>query len=198
LSSSTAVSFVALHDDPGIPGEDGWQILSRRSYRGPVGEAGPRGRKRRARRAWRRCPNDRELDNRPCPLPCCSNAIERESWTANRAAGVAPTIFRRRCHPPRRRSNQGCGATLANRDRPCRSTSFPAGLRASGDQPSNLLPFRRWLLGRKCEAPNERIEAGLRSNPYWADALTRRAGETQALGQIPTLRNGTHGRDARP
>jgi hypothetical protein len=38
-------SFVALRDDPGIPGDDGWQILCNRGNRGAIGEVGPRGRK---------------------------------------------------------------------------------------------------------------------------------------------------------
>jgi hypothetical protein len=38
-------SFVALRDDPGIPGDDGWQLLSKSGSRGPVGETGPRGKK---------------------------------------------------------------------------------------------------------------------------------------------------------
>jgi hypothetical protein len=38
-------SFVALHDDPGIPGDAGWQLLSGRGNRGATGEIGPRGRK---------------------------------------------------------------------------------------------------------------------------------------------------------
>ena len=35
----------ALHDDPGIPGDPGWQLLSKNGSRGPAGEVGPRGRK---------------------------------------------------------------------------------------------------------------------------------------------------------
>jgi hypothetical protein len=38
-------SFVAVRNDPGIPGEKGWQLLSRSGHRGPPGEVGPRGRK---------------------------------------------------------------------------------------------------------------------------------------------------------
>jgi hypothetical protein len=38
-------SFVALYDNPGIPGDPGWQILSKNGSRGPVGERGERGRK---------------------------------------------------------------------------------------------------------------------------------------------------------
>src|SRR5262249_2110177 len=38
-------SFIALHDDPGIPGDDGWQLLAGRGGKGPSGETGPRGRK---------------------------------------------------------------------------------------------------------------------------------------------------------
>jgi hypothetical protein len=38
-------SFVALHDDPGIPGDPGWQLLCHRGNRGPAGDVGPRGRK---------------------------------------------------------------------------------------------------------------------------------------------------------
>jgi hypothetical protein len=38
-------SFVALYDNPGIPGDPGWQILSKNGSRGPVGDVGPRGRK---------------------------------------------------------------------------------------------------------------------------------------------------------
>lgn len=37
-------SFFALYNDPGIPGEDGWQLVARHGHRGPVGETGPRGR----------------------------------------------------------------------------------------------------------------------------------------------------------
>jgi hypothetical protein len=32
-------SFVALRDDPGIPGDDGWQLLRRPGSRGPAGQA---------------------------------------------------------------------------------------------------------------------------------------------------------------
>ena len=38
-------SFVALCDDPGIPGDAGWQLLCHRGTRGPAGDVGPRGRK---------------------------------------------------------------------------------------------------------------------------------------------------------
>ena len=38
-------SFVALRDDPGIPGDDGWQLLSGKGNRGATGETGPRGEK---------------------------------------------------------------------------------------------------------------------------------------------------------
>jgi hypothetical protein len=38
-------SFVALRDDPGIPGDDGWQLLCNRGTRGVAGDVGPRGRK---------------------------------------------------------------------------------------------------------------------------------------------------------
>jgi hypothetical protein len=38
-------SFVAIRDDPGIPGDDGWQLMSRAGRRGATGETGPRGRK---------------------------------------------------------------------------------------------------------------------------------------------------------
>jgi len=38
-------SFVAIRDNPGIPGDDGWQLVSRSGRRGPAGEVGPRGRK---------------------------------------------------------------------------------------------------------------------------------------------------------
>src|SRR5262249_37081337 len=37
-------SFVAIRDNPGIPGDDGWQLVSRSGRRGPAGETGPRGR----------------------------------------------------------------------------------------------------------------------------------------------------------
>jgi len=37
-------SFVALRDEPGILGGDGWQLLSRAGSRGATGDAGPRGR----------------------------------------------------------------------------------------------------------------------------------------------------------
>jgi hypothetical protein len=37
-------SFIAVRDDPGIPGDPGWMIVSRRGGRGPAGEVGPRGR----------------------------------------------------------------------------------------------------------------------------------------------------------
>src|SRR5262249_40377840 len=37
-------SFVAIRDNPGIPGVGGWQLLSRSGRRGAVGEVGPRGR----------------------------------------------------------------------------------------------------------------------------------------------------------
>jgi hypothetical protein len=38
-------SFVALRDDPGIPGDDGWQLLSGKGNCGATGETGPRGEK---------------------------------------------------------------------------------------------------------------------------------------------------------
>jgi hypothetical protein len=38
-------SFVALRDNPGIPGDPGWQLLCHRGNRGPAGDVGPRGRK---------------------------------------------------------------------------------------------------------------------------------------------------------
>jgi hypothetical protein len=38
-------SFIALYDTPGIPGDPGWQILSKNGSRGPVGDTGPRGRR---------------------------------------------------------------------------------------------------------------------------------------------------------
>jgi hypothetical protein len=40
-------SFVAIHDNPGVPGIPGagWQLLSRSGRRGPTGETGPRGRR---------------------------------------------------------------------------------------------------------------------------------------------------------
>ena len=38
-------SFVAIHDNPGIPGDDGWQLLSRPGRRGDTGKSGPRGEK---------------------------------------------------------------------------------------------------------------------------------------------------------
>jgi hypothetical protein len=34
-------SYIAHRDNPGIPGEDGWQILFGRGSRGPVGDVGP-------------------------------------------------------------------------------------------------------------------------------------------------------------
>src|SRR5215471_20334017 len=38
-------SFVAIRDNPGLPGHDGWQLVSRSGRRGPAGEVGPRGKK---------------------------------------------------------------------------------------------------------------------------------------------------------
>src|SRR5262249_36565225 len=38
-------SFVAIRDNPGIPGDDGWQLVSRSGRRGPAGERGAQGRK---------------------------------------------------------------------------------------------------------------------------------------------------------
>jgi hypothetical protein len=38
-------SFIALYDDPGIPGDDGWQLLAGRGGRGPERPIGARGRK---------------------------------------------------------------------------------------------------------------------------------------------------------
>jgi hypothetical protein len=43
---SDGASYIACHDNPGIPAIDaGWQLLCSRGSRGPVGETGPRGRK---------------------------------------------------------------------------------------------------------------------------------------------------------
>ena len=38
-------SFVALHDDPGLPGSGGWKLLAAHGARGERGSAGPRGEK---------------------------------------------------------------------------------------------------------------------------------------------------------
>jgi hypothetical protein len=36
-------SFIALDNDPGIPGDPSWQLLCSKGTRGPAGDAGPRG-----------------------------------------------------------------------------------------------------------------------------------------------------------